>query len=59
VPREEISASARSSPQRLGYDLSVLHDEGVIAKLEAVVRRLGLPQDVGDVADAVQVSITP
>jgi hypothetical protein len=41
------------------YDLSVLHDEGVIAKLEAVVRRLGLPQDAGDVADAVQVSITP
>jgi len=36
--------------ERLGHDLSVLHDEGVGAELEAVVRRLGLPHDVGGVA---------
>ena len=34
----------------LGHDLSVLHDEGVGAELEAVVRRLGLPHDIGGIA---------
>ncbi len=36
--------------KRLGHDLSVLDDEGVGAELEAIVRRLGLPHDVGGIA---------
>src|SRR2546422_4598799 len=35
--------------ERLGHDLSVLHDEGVSAELETVIRRLGPPHDVGRV----------
>jgi len=43
----EGAASARSSPQMSGSRSSVLHDEGVGAEFKAVVRRLGIPDDIG------------